>query len=76
MTLKDDNKRLVDRTGQVWAYMGRPFLFVCRGPGPQSSTAPFNEWVVLDLSTGRPQPMRLFRDTLMEDQSDRWQRLA
>ena len=73
---KNVDSRLVDRVGQTWSYMDHPFLFICRGRGPQSSTARFNEWIVLDLWTGRTQPMYLFRDVSLEDQSDRWQRLT
>lgn len=72
----DDGTRLVDRTGQVWAYLGRPYLFVARGDGPQGSTAPFNDWHMLDLSTGKLQSTRLYRNAPMEDMADRWERLA
>ncbi len=72
---RDDGKRLVDRTGQVWTYMGRPFAFVARGDGPQSSVAPYNDWLMLDLSTGKTQSTRLYRKTPMEEQSW-WVRLA
>ncbi len=65
-----------DRTGQVWAYMGRPYLFLHRGDGPQGSTAPWNDWIMLDLVSGVTLVTKLVRDTSMEDLADRWERLA
>lgn len=73
---KDDGKRLTDRLGQVWAYLGRPYMFVARGKGPQSSVAPYNDWLMLDLTTGKTQTTRLYRAIPLEEFVDRWQRLA
>jgi hypothetical protein len=73
---QDSGNRLSDRTGQVWAYMGRPYLFLVRGDGPQGSTAPYNDWLIMDLGSGKAQSTRLYRENPMEAMVDRWERLA
>jgi hypothetical protein len=69
-----NSSNLIDRTGQTWLYIDRPYTFLCRGNGPQGSTAPWNDWIILDLTFGKTIVTRLYRDMTMERQ--RWERLT